>query len=208
MVFVMWKDAKMLEDKLLILRFNRGYREALHQIYEKYKDDLVTLASALLTDVALAEDAGHDVFIGFIRSEGKFKLTGSLRGYLATCVANLARNRNKAGHVRAHADLDTIDPPESSAMTPETTVIFGEQSERLAWALNQLPYEQREVLVLRTYSQMKFAAIAAQQDTSIHTVQGRYRYALDKMKRLLAEVKIHRFETDSQGLQPQSEVSA
>ena len=198
----------MLEDKLLILKFNRGQREALHRIYEKYKNDLVTLASALLTDVALAEDVVHDVFIGFIRSEGKFKLTGSLKGYLATCVANLARNRNKAGHVRAHADLEAIDPPESNAMTPETSVIFGEQSERLTWALNQLPYEQREVLVLRTYSQMKFAAIAAQQDASIHTVQGRHRYALDRMKRLLTEVKIHRFEANGQGMPTQSEVSA
>ena len=148
------------------------------------------------------------MFIGFIRSEGKFKLTGSLKGYLATCVANLARNRNKAGHVRAHADLEAIDPPESNAMTPETSVIFGEQSERLTWALNQLPYEQREVLVLRTYSQMKFTAIAAQQNASIHTVQGRYRYALDKMKGLLTEVKIHKFPAKKQGMHTQSEVSA
>jgi hypothetical protein len=37
----------MLEDKLLILKFNRGNREALRSIYEKYKDDLVTLAAAL-----------------------------------------------------------------------------------------------------------------------------------------------------------------
>jgi RNA polymerase sigma factor (sigma-70 family) len=208
MVFIMWKESEMLEDKLLILKFNRGHREALHRIYEKHKNNLVTLASALLTDVALAEDVVHDVFIGFIRSEGKFQLTGSLKGYLATCVANLARNRNKAGHVRAHTDLEAIDPPESTTMTPETSVIFGEQSERLAWALNQLPYEQREVLVLRTYSQMKFAAIAAQQDTSIHTVQGRYRYALDRMKRLLTEVKVHKFQTRSQGMHTQSKVSA
>ena len=198
----------MLEDKLLILKFNRGHREALHQIYEKYKNDLVTLASALLTDGGLAEDVVHDVFIGFIRSEGKFQLTGSLKGYLATCVANLARNRNKAKRIRSHADLEAIDPPESSAITYETSALFGEQSERLAWALNQLPYEQREVLVLRTYSQMKFAAIAAQQNASIHTIQGRYRYALDKMKRLLTEVKIHKFQTQSQGMHTQSEVSA
>ncbi len=198
----------MLEDKLLILKFNRGQREALHRIYEKHKNDLVTLASALLIDVALAEDVVHDVFIGFIRSEGKFKLTGSLKGYLATCVANLARNRNKAGRIRSHQDLETIDPPDSTARTPDTAVIFEEQSERLAWALNQLPYEQREVLVLRTYSQMKFAAIAAQQNASIHTIQGRYRYALDKMKGLLAEVKIHTFQAKKQGMHTQSEVSA
>ena len=95
----------MLEDKLLTLKFNRGNREALRSIYEKYKDDLVTLAAALLTDVTSAEDVVHDVFAGFIESSRKFRLTGSLKGYLATCVANNARNRNKAG--RRHQNLET-----------------------------------------------------------------------------------------------------
>lgn len=177
----------MLEDKLLIIKFNRGQREALHRIYEKYKHDLVTLANALLTNSDSAEDVVHDVFIGFIRSEGKFQLTGNLKSYLMTCVANLARNRNKAAHIRLHADVDTMDPPAPCEDTPEASVMFAEQAERVAWALSRLPYEQREVLVLRAYSQMKFAAIAAQQNTSIHTVQGRYRYALDKMKGLLSQ---------------------
>jgi len=84
----------MLEDKLLVWKFNRGDLDALRGMYEKYKDDLVTLAAALLTDASSAEDVVHDVFVSFIRSSGKFRLTGSLKGYLATCVANNARNVN------------------------------------------------------------------------------------------------------------------
>ena len=175
----------MLEDKLLIWKFNSGRREALHNIYDKYKDDLVTLAAALLTDVATAEDVVHDVFVGFIASADKFRLTGSLKGYLSTCVANNARNRNKAGYVRSHGDIVDIDPPASEANNPATKVMFGEEFGRLTWALEQLPYEQREVLVLRAYSNMKFTTIAAQQNVSIHTAQGRYRYAMDKLKSLL-----------------------
>ena len=56
----------MLQDKLLIWKFNRGDVDALRYIYEKYKDDLVTLAAALLTDVSSAEDVVHDVFVSFI----------------------------------------------------------------------------------------------------------------------------------------------
>jgi DNA-directed RNA polymerase specialized sigma24 family protein len=82
----------MLEDRLLILRFNRGDRSVLHRIYDKYKDDLATLAAALLMDVSSAEDVVHDVFISFLSLAGHFKLTSSLKGYLATCVANRARN--------------------------------------------------------------------------------------------------------------------
>ena len=178
----------MVTDKYLVWQFNRGRREALHQIYERHKDHLMGLAAALLTNVGLAEDVVHDVFVGFIQTEGKFELTGSLRGYLTACVANAARNRNKAEFQRRHASLDDIAPPTAGPQgDPEFNTIFGEESGRLAWALEQLPYEQREVLILRAYGRLKFTAIAAQQNTSIHTAQGRYRYALDKLRELLTQ---------------------
>jgi RNA polymerase sigma-70 factor (ECF subfamily) len=177
----------MLEDKLLIWKFNRGDREALRSIYEKYKNDLVTLAAALLTDVASAEDVVHDVFVGFIESSRKFRLTGSLKGYLATCVANNARNRNKAGRIRQNRQSETVI---SDKNRPDAATIFGEELYQLSRALGQLPYEQREVLLLHSYSGMKFKAIAQQQNVSIDTVQGRYRYALDKLRSMLnGEVK-------------------
>ena len=179
----------MLEDKLLVLRFNRGNREALQAIYEKYKDDLVTLAAALLIDKNLAEDVVHDVFVSFIESAQKFRLTGSLKGYLATCVANNARNKIKAGKIRQVANLNEAERSEYSS-NPENSAIFGEELRQLSWALDQLPFEQREVLILHSYSGLKFSLIAAQQKVSINTVQGRYRYAMDKLRSMLnGEVK-------------------
>jgi len=178
----------MLDDKLLIWQFNRGRAEALHRIYERYKHDLVTLAASLLTDLALAEDVVHDVFVGFIRSSGRFRLTGSLKGYLSTCVANAARNCNKAEWRRRHVPIeDAVVPPGPEANNPASQVVLDEGFRRLSRALDQLPYEQREVLVLRVYGGLTFATIAAQQNVSIYTAQGRYRYALDKMRSLLIE---------------------
>jgi RNA polymerase sigma-70 factor (ECF subfamily) len=52
-------------------------------------------------------------------------------------------------------------------------------------ALQQLPYEQREVVVLHTRGRMTFKAIAELRQVSIKTVQSRYRYGLDKLKTLL-----------------------
>jgi RNA polymerase sigma-70 factor (ECF subfamily) len=174
----------MLEDKLLILKFNRGSREALQTIYAKYKDDLVTLAAALLIDVNLAEDVVHDVFVSFIESAQKFRLTGSLKGYLATCVANNARNKIKAGKRHQAANLEEAE--ELKYLNgPENRAIFGEELRQLSWALEQLPFEQREVLILHSYSGLKFSTIAAQQNVSINTIQGRYRYAIDKLRSLL-----------------------
>ena len=174
----------MLQDKLLIWKFNRGRKEALRRIYEKYKDDLVTLAAALLTDVSSAEDVVHDVFVSFIKTAEGFRLTGSLKGYLATCVANNARNRNKTK--RRHQNISAeASPAMSDSNGPDVVAIFGEELRQLSRALAQLPYEQREVLILHVYNGMKFAAIAKSQGVSINTVQGRYRYALDKVRSML-----------------------
>jgi RNA polymerase sigma-70 factor (ECF subfamily) len=175
----------MLEDRVLVLRFNRGDRRVLHRIYDKYKNDLVTLAAALLMDVSLAQDVVHDVFISFLDSAGRFRLTGSLKGYLATCVANRARNLNKAARRHHGPALEDVPDPACAAPLPEQAAIFGEQLARLGNALLQLPYEQREVLLLRSHSGMRFAAIAEVQGVSINTVQGRYRYAVEKLRSLL-----------------------
>jgi RNA polymerase sigma-70 factor (ECF subfamily) len=175
----------MLEDKWLIWKFNRGHRDCLRIIYEKYKDDLVTLAAALLTDVSSAEDVVHDVFVSFLESAEKFRLTGSLKSYLTTCVANNARNRNKAGRRHAGVALNEANPTAADSGRPDYSTIFGEQMCGLTVALGRLPYEQREVLLLHSYSGMTFRVIAKQQDVSINTVQGRYRYAVDKLRSML-----------------------
>jgi RNA polymerase sigma factor (sigma-70 family) len=173
------------QDKMLIWKFNRGEKKALRCIYEKYKDDLVTLAAALLSDVSSAEDVVHDVFAGFLKSSGQFSLTGSLKGYLATCVANNARNRNRAKQKHAGYGFEEADEVSQNSNNPDAAAMFGEQMRQLSSALAQLPYEQREVLLMRSYSDLKFKTIAKSLGVSINTVQGRYRYALQKLRSML-----------------------
>ncbi len=175
----------MLEDRLLIWKFNRGKTEVLRRIYVKYSDDLMTLATALLYDKSSAEDVVHDVFVTFIRSFGKLRLTENLKGYLTTCVANNVRNKNKARQRQQSVTLKQVAPVASDSNRPVLSAMFEEQSQRLAWALSQLPYQQREVLLLHLFSGLKFRTIASIEDESINTIRGRYRYGLDKLRSLL-----------------------
>ena len=104
----------MLEDELLKLRFLCGSSSALAQIYRKYADRLLTLAIALLRDVNAAEDVVHDVFVKFAAANGSFRLRGSLRSYLATCVANRARDvlrRRRSAKSRAEASATVLMYP-------------------------------------------------------------------------------------------------
>jgi RNA polymerase sigma factor (sigma-70 family) len=183
--FTFRKAFLMLEDKLLIWKFNRGNTEALRRIYEKYKDYLVTLATGLLIEKQAAEDTIHDVFVSLIRSAGEFRLTGSLKSYLATCVANNARNRNKALSRHQNLGLESAELITSSSLSPDRVAIFGEKLQKVTVSLAALPYDQREVIILRHYSNMKFKTIAEMKNESINTIQGRYRYGLDKLRSLL-----------------------
>jgi RNA polymerase sigma factor (sigma-70 family) len=174
----------MLEDTLLRVRFNRGDRSALPRIYEKYKHELVTLATALLQDKSRAEDAVHDVFVSLLEPNRQLRIKQTLKGYLTTAVANRARTaaRKATAVGRPSIKAGTYTNENSS---PIDGTVFGEQRRHLVRALAQLPYEQREVILLRMYSGLRFKAIAESQEVSINTVQGRYRYGLEKLRSIL-----------------------
>ena len=174
----------MLEDKLLVLKCRRGSRDAMCRIYAKYKDYLLTLAKGLLSEQAAAEDVVHDVFVRFARSAREFQLTGSLRGYLATCVSNLARDKIRARTRQAEA-LDSANPIIPDSDNPEQRVIETEELMRLRQAISLIPYEQREAVMLHLKGGMKFREIARLQGVSVSTVHGRYRYGLDKLRSVL-----------------------
>ena len=188
-----------LEDKLLIWRFNRGDCSAVRRIYEKYKHELLALAVALLKEKSTAEDVVHDVFVSFLRLQ-RFRLTGSLKGYLATCVANAARNviRANSRHQQVWHGLPAREyhgqdgrATESNTNSPDREAIFGEERRLLSRALWELPYEQRETVLLHVHGGLKFAQIAESQGISVNTVLGRYRYGLEKLRsKLNSEVQI------------------
>jgi len=174
----------MLEDKLLVLKCRRGNKDAMCRIYDKYKDYLLTLAKGLLGEQAMAEDVVHDVFVSFARLARQLKLTGSLRGYLATCVRNLARDKIRRS-VRQAQVLDSMNPITLCSDNPAQNLIESEELTQLRQALNQIPYEQREVVMLHLKGGMKFREIARLQDASVSTIYGRYRYGLDKLRSLM-----------------------
>ena len=174
----------MIEDELLKLRFKYGSKEALRCIYEKYLNNLLTLAMALLNDASAAEDVVHDVFVSFAKGAEEFKLRGSLKGYLATCVINRARDRIRT-YKRQPVQLEESELMVSDTNGPDESVIFNEVTRQLNCALAELPHKQREVIVLRLKSNMKFKEIARLQGVSANTIQGRYRYGLKKLRSIL-----------------------
>jgi len=175
----------MLEDRLLLWKFKRGSRAAFRAIYEKYAGDMLTLAGNLLDDKVGAEDIVQDVFIKFVQSIGTFRLTGSLKSYLATCVANRSRDCIRR---RIRQRTAMAKQAEKRAVEIKSTVhlaICSEQLQELSDAMTELPYEQREAIALRIHGNLKFRQIAELQNASTKTVHSRYCYGLDKLRSIL-----------------------
>jgi RNA polymerase sigma-70 factor (ECF subfamily) len=174
----------MLEDKILAWKFRKGSRAALCRIYEKYYDYLLTVATVLLHDVNSAEDVVHDSFLKLSESAHLLDPRRSLKWYLVACVSNRARDKIRGQRHKAVV-LDESSPLPSSTYCPASAAIYNEQMQLISDALKQLPYEQREVVVLHTRGKMTFKAIAVLQQVSIKTVQSRYRYGLEKLMTIL-----------------------
>ncbi|MBN2588358.1 MAG: sigma-70 family RNA polymerase sigma factor, partial [Sedimentisphaerales bacterium] len=124
----------MLEDELLKWKFKSGSTDALRRIYEKYRDYLLTISMAIVNDASLAEDIVHDVFVTFAQSGKSFKLRGSLKSFLATCVVNRCRDLIRANKYKP-LSLDENEQIQSRLESPATRVIADEQSQYLAQAL-------------------------------------------------------------------------
>jgi RNA polymerase sigma-70 factor (ECF subfamily) len=175
----------VIEDRVLIWRFNAGDVEALRRIYQKYRRDLLAVAGALLKDRTTAEDVLHDVFVQFASEAGRFELKGSLKGYLAVCVANRARNVNRQHRSGRSEDLAEVEARPSGQGDCLEAVVDAEHRLLVAAAMTQLPLEQREVIALHVLSSLRFRQIALQTGQSINTVQSRYRYGMEKLRSLL-----------------------
>jgi RNA polymerase sigma-70 factor, ECF subfamily len=171
-----------MEDRILLWRLRHGRKETLRRMYEKYCDDMVTLAAALVRDKAGAEDIVHDVFVALARSATQIGHVGNLKGYLLTCVANRARELLGS---RGRQTTAAADEPAVEYDDPIDALIDDEAHRQLIAAMSQLPYDQQEVILLHMRGGLTFKAIAAHQGISINTVQGRYRYGLEKLRSIM-----------------------
>ena len=175
----------MAEDRELVKQLYQGDRDALRRVYEKYKDDLLTIAGCMLVDRADAEDCLHDVFVSLAAESARVRPDGNLKGYLVTATANRSRDRlrrrgrcGRAGETASRTGDDIV----GETADPAAAMIEREDARRLYRAIAALPPEQRTVISLRLHGEMTFEEIARQEGVSNNTIRSRYRYGLDKLR--------------------------
>ena len=157
----------------------------LEEAYLSHKNALLKFAYVLVGNIETAEDIVQDAFVGFARAAGRKETFSNVKAYLMTAVLNNARNYYRDSKKNANETLDFADELPSSSKRPEQWAIFSEQLQLLSKAMCVLPIEQREVVSMYMDGDLTFKQIAQIQEVPISTVQGRFRYGIEKLQRLL-----------------------
>jgi len=168
------------QDAEQISGMARGESEAFAGLYRSYRTRLHHYALSLIRSRMEAEDVVHDVFVGLAKQVAEGRMPRVVSAYLYTSVRNrcVDRMRRRPELSLEDVDLDLIVAPTGDA----ERIGLGRVLNR---ALRSLPAEQAEVVVLRTWHDLEFAAIAELQGTSINTALSRYQYGLTKLRKEL-----------------------
>jgi RNA polymerase sigma-70 factor, ECF subfamily len=174
-----------LTEAPLIAGLRAGDSEAFKQVYLRYKDDVLALASVMLGRQDGSLDLLHDVFISLARNIHNLTQDSNLKGYILTAAANRARDLlAKRGSRPASMETMTNFPSVNTEDPPQTAA-KNEEADQLKQHLTALPQEQRTVVALHIYAGLSFKEIATREKISENTAQSRYRYALEKLRRQL-----------------------
>jgi len=172
-----------MNESDLTTRIASGDKEALREAYELCSRELYMFARALTNrNLSDAEDVLQECFVRVWERRRHLGSVRNLRAYLFTTLRNVylnfARSESREMKRRAEsAGLVVTGPPDDPVA-----------AERLDQALDTLPEEQRQVVVLKVWGGLTLAEIAGVLDESENTVASRYRYGLNKLRKLLGDV--------------------
>lgn len=167
-----------MTDKELIHKVHNGDKEALNIIVGKYYDEIYRFCVYLTGNDTDSYDITQEIFLKFIKYVDSYRYK-NLKGYLLI----IARN-SCCDYFRHKKDTLWIeDIAESGKEDSQITVM--EDGMLLRQELLKIPPEQREVIILHVYEELKFSEIAKMLGSSISTVKSRYFQGIKKLKRMM-----------------------
>jgi RNA polymerase sigma-70 factor (ECF subfamily) len=183
-------------DKELILQYLSGDEKSFEILLNRHKSKIYTSIYLFVKDTDQANDIFQDVFIKIIDTlrkgkynhEGKF-LQWAMRIAYNMCVDQFRRGKRRT-KVSPSETFDIFDVLETHEDNMETFMIKDQLHSKIKQLVDQLPEEQREVVILRHYADLSFKEIAAITRVSINTALGRMRYALINMRKMIGEKEL------------------
>jgi len=186
----------LVTDEALVQQYVRGHEPALELLIRRHKNKVFTSIFMFVRDQYVAEDLFQDTFMKAVRTlrAGEYTEEGKFLPWVMRIAHNLCidyyRRVKRTPTVTTSDGYDIFDILKFSNGNPEKEYIRKQSHEKIREMMERLPDEQREVVILRQWSELSFKEIAEITGVSINTALGRMRYALINMRRMKEEYQV------------------
>lgn len=177
----------------LIRQAQSGDRRALNQLFSQWYPRVYNMAYRYFHDEDLAADVSQQTFVAIQKSLPQLRDPQAFKAWLfrtaVNCCHSLSRRRLRQ---KASLEVISMQPGRSQPITPYQELDRKERSQIVLAALQEIPDEQREVIVMKEYEGLKFREIAEILQLSENTVKSRLYYGLKAMRKLLEDCRLHK----------------
>lgn len=181
-------------DQDLVKRFIQGDQTSIEVLINRHKNKVFTYIILIVKNQSLAEDIFQDTFIKVIKSlkEGKYKDNGKFVSWVIRIAHNLTIDHfRKEKQINTYSnedyEADIFNSRKLSENTVEDIMVESQIIKEVRLLIDELPEDQKQVILLRHYGGLSFKEIADQTDVSINTALGRMRYALINLRKLIEQ---------------------
>ncbi|AKU96064.1 RNA polymerase sigma-70 factor, ECF subfamily [Labilithrix luteola] len=169
----------------LVMRLARSDAAAITAVYRQHHLTVRAFAQRLVGDVEAAEDLVQEVFVALPNAISRFRGDASLRTFLISIAVNHAKNHVRAAARRRAALSRLALEPEPDNDCPEQDLERRQLGDRLVLALDELPLEQRVVVVLSEIEERTSGEIAKIVGAPEGTIRTRLFHAKRKLRELV-----------------------
>ena len=184
----------IVNDQELVQAYIKGDQSAIESLINRHRSKVYTYILLTIKNQQLAEDLFQETFIKVIQSlrGGKYRDNGRFLSWVIRIAHNLIidhfRKEKQMNSVsNDDTEVDLFNSKKLSDENIEEMIINSQIKTEIRILINELPNDQREVVLLRHYGGLSFKEIADQTDVSINTALGRMRYALINLRKLIEE---------------------
>lgn len=180
-----------ISDGVLIKLYIDGNENALSTLVKRHKSRVFTSIYMLVNDRYLAEDIFQETFIKVINCirGGKYSHEDKFVQWVMRIARNLSidtiRNRKIMPQITDSEGKNIFDYISCVDPVSESRLIEDEEKIAIRHYINQLPDEQKEVLILRHYGDLSFKEIAELTNSNLNTCIGRMHYALLNLRKMM-----------------------
>ena len=185
-----------ITDAVLVSNYIKGDESSLSMLIKRHKQRIYSFIYSKVLDRDITEDVFQDTFIKVINTlkRGAYNEEGKFLPWVMRIAHNLVidhfRKNNRMPKFDNSGEFSIFSVLSDGDLNAEKKIIKSQVEEDVRRLIEELPEDQKRVLVMRMYNDMSFKQISEKTGVSINTALGRMRYALINMRKIIEKHNI------------------